>query len=148
TSDSMLHTYFATLKVQNMNGLGTVSRRVFIQVSIGTGAGLLLTACGSAAQPVSAPTPAAAPTSPPTSAPAAAAQAQPTATVAAAPVPAPTVVGAAASGKNSSALPSYIAPNLAARPDFDAHDPRVTLAWNNYPMNPPTPWNKAAPGTG
>ena len=62
--------------------------------------------------------------------------------------PAPTVIGAAASGKNSAALPNYIAPNLLAKPDYDAHDPRVTLGWDNYPKNPPTSWNKPAPGTG
>jgi putative aldouronate transport system substrate-binding protein len=57
-------------------------------------------------------------------------------------------VGAAATGKNSAALPNYIPPNLAAKPDYDAHDPRVTLAWDNYPKDPPTSWNKPAPGTG
>jgi putative aldouronate transport system substrate-binding protein len=62
--------------------------------------------------------------------------------------PAPTVIGAAATGKNSQALPNYIAPNLAAKPDYDVHDPRVTLGWDNYPNNPPTSWNKPAPGTG
>ncbi len=76
----------------------------------------------------------------------------PTAAAAATTAPAagttPTVIGAAATGKASAALPNYIAPNLVAKPDFDAHDPRVTLAWNNYPMNPPTSWNKPAPGSG
>ncbi|MBV9578493.1 MAG: hypothetical protein JO057_07890 [Chloroflexi bacterium] len=62
--------------------------------------------------------------------------------------PAPTVVGAVAGGKNSQALPNYIAPNLLAKPDYDAHDPRVTLGWDNYPQSPPTSWNKPAPGTG
>ncbi len=76
----------------------------------------------------------------------------PTAAAAATTAPAagttPTVIGAAATGKTSAALPNYIAPNLVAKPDFDAHDPRVTLGWNNYPMNPPTSWNKPAPGSG
>ena len=58
------------------------------------------------------------------------------------------MVGATAAGKSSAALPSYIAPNLAAPPDFDAHDPRVTLAWSNFPKDPPVSWNKPAPGTG
>jgi putative aldouronate transport system substrate-binding protein len=129
-----------------------VSRRSFIQVAVGAGTGLLLAACGGAATPGGAPTSApaapagapptsaAAPASPPTAAPAAAA---PTA------APAPTaIVGAAASGSASSALPSYIAPNLAAKPDYDAHDPRVTLAWDNYPKDPPMSWTKPAPGTG
>jgi putative aldouronate transport system substrate-binding protein len=149
------------------NGAGAVSRRVFIRLGVTTGAGLLLAACSNAAAPASAPTTAAAPTSPPapaaTSAPttAAAATAKPaaaattapaaaatTAPAAAAAAPAPTVVGAAATGKNSSALPNYIPANLAAKPDYDAHDPRVTLGWDNYPKNPPTSWNKPAPGTG
>ncbi|MBV9325248.1 MAG: hypothetical protein JO352_15845 [Chloroflexi bacterium] len=120
------------------------SRRVFIQMGAGTGAGFLLAACSS-------PTPSAPPTSPaaPTSPPAASAtSAVITATTAPAATPAPTVIGAAASGKNSAALPNYIAPNLAAKPDYDAHDPRVTLAWDNYPKSPPTSWNKPAPGTG
>ena len=157
-----------TDKVAGMqNGAGAVSRRVFIQLGVTTGAGLLLAACTNAQAPTSAPTTAAAPTSPPapaaTSAPttAAAATAKPaaaattapaaaatTAPAAAAAAPAPTVVGAAATGKNSSALPNYIPANLAAKPDYDAHDPRVTLAWDNYPKNPPTSWNKPAPGTG
>jgi hypothetical protein len=62
--------------------------------------------------------------------------------------PGPAVVGAAASGKNSQALPSYIPANLLAQPDYDAHDPRVTLGWDNYPQNPPQSWNKPPPGTG
>jgi putative aldouronate transport system substrate-binding protein len=151
------------------NGAGAVSRRVFIQLGVTTGAGLLLSACTNAQAPASAPTTAAAPTSPPapaatvaptaaaaaatakpaaaaTTAPAAAATTAPAAAATAA--PAPTVIGAAASGKDSSALPNYIAANLAAKPDYDAHDPRVTLAWDNYPKNPPTSWTKPAPGTG
>jgi putative aldouronate transport system substrate-binding protein len=72
----------------------------------------------------------------------------PTAPPAAAPTPAPTVIGAAATGKNSQALPNYIAANLLAKPDYDAHDPRVTLGWDNYPKDPPKSWNKPAPGTG
>ncbi|MBV9326453.1 MAG: hypothetical protein JO352_22035 [Chloroflexi bacterium] len=125
------------------NRAGSVNRRAFIQISVGTGAGFLLAACGAAATT---------PSGPPTSAPAPTPAAAPTSAPAAAATPAtaaaPTVVGAAASGKSSAALPSYIAPNLAAPPDFDAHDPRVTLAWNNYPKNPPVSWNKPAPGTG
>jgi len=135
------------------NSAGILSRRVFIEVVIGTGTGLLLTACGTAGAP-SAPARSAPPTSPPaTSAPAPAAA--PTAAVAAtaapkpaASTPAPTVVGAAATGKNSSALPNYFAPNLLAKPDYDAHDPRVTLAWDNYPKSPPTSWTSQPPGTG
>ena len=117
------------------------SRRVFIQMGTGTGAGFLLGACSSPT-PSAAPTRPAAPTSPP------ATSAVITATTAPAATPAPTVIGAAASGKNSAALPNYIAPNLAAKRDYDAHDPRVTLAWDNYPKSPPTSWNKPAPGTG
>jgi putative aldouronate transport system substrate-binding protein len=138
---------------------GSLSRRVFIELSVGTGAALLLAACSNGATSSSAPSTSAAPTSPPTSppatsAPAAAATSAPTAAANVAPAattaaaPAPTVIGAAATGKASAALPNYIAPNLAAKPDFDAHDPRVTLGWNTYPMNPPTSWNKPAPGTG
>ncbi|MBV9323723.1 MAG: hypothetical protein JO352_08065 [Chloroflexi bacterium] len=126
-------------------GKGMFSRRVFIQLSAGTGAGFLVAACSSTA-PSSGTTSSAAPTSPPvTSATSAAATAP---TPAAAATPAPTVIGAAASGKNSAALPNYIPPNLLAKPDYDAHDPRVTLAWDNYPKSPPTSWNKPAPGTG
>ncbi|HEU0168544.1 MAG TPA: hypothetical protein VFS62_12270 [Chloroflexota bacterium] len=61
---------------------------------------------------------------------------------------APSVLPGAISKTAASALPSYIAPTLAAKPDYDAHDPRVTLAWDNYPKNPPKSWNKPAPGTG
>ena len=39
-------------------------------------------------------------------------------------------------------------PILLAKPDYDAHDPRVTLGWDNYPKNPPKSWDKPAPGTG
>jgi putative aldouronate transport system substrate-binding protein len=125
---------------------GAVSRRVFIQLGIGSGAGLLLAACSSPA-----------PTSPAASsanaAPTSAATAPNTpavagATAASAAKPAPTVIGAAATGKNSSALPNYIAANLLAKPDYDAHDPRVTLGWDNFPKNPPQSWNKPAPGSG
>ena len=56
------------------------------------------------------------------------------------------IVGAAPSGKNSAALPNYIAPNLAAKPDYDAHDPRVTLAWDNYPKNPADVVDQTRPG--
>jgi putative aldouronate transport system substrate-binding protein len=128
------------------SGEAAISRRVFIQGAFGTGVGLLIAAC-------SAPTPSSpaatsastSATSPPvaTTAPAAAAP-----TSAAAAKPAPTVIGAAASGKNSAALPNYIPPNLLAKPDYDAHDPRVTLGWDNYPKNAPQSWNKPAPGTG
>jgi putative aldouronate transport system substrate-binding protein len=131
-------------------GKGIVSRRLFIQLGAGTGAGLLMAACSSPA-PSGGSAISTAPTSPPaTSASASASTAvvAPTAPSAAAPTPAPTVIGAAASGKNNAALPNYIAPNLLAKPDYDAHDPRVTLAWDNYPANPPTSWNKPAPGTG
>ena len=125
-------------------GEGAVSRRAFIQVAFGTGAGLLMAACSASAPSVSAPPPGTSAPAAPTSrvAVATSAAAAPAAT------PAPTVVGAAASGKNSAALPNYIAANLLAKPDYDAHDPRVTLGWDNYPNNPPTSWNKAAPGTG
>jgi putative aldouronate transport system substrate-binding protein len=128
-------------------GAETFSRRVFIQLGAGTGAALLLEACSS-------PTPPAAPTSaPPSSAGASATSAVAAARTpaAAAPggaAPAPTVIGAAANAKNSAALPNYIPANLAAKPDYDAKDPRVTLAWDNFPKNPPTSWNKPAPGSG
>jgi len=125
------------------NGEGTVSRRVFIQLGAGTSAGLLLAACSSPA-PTTAP--AAAPTSAPAATAVTAAGKPAAATTPAA--PAPTVIGAAARGKNTAALPNYIPPNLLAKPDYDAHDPRVTLGWDNYPKSPPTSWNKAAPGTG
>jgi putative aldouronate transport system substrate-binding protein len=139
--------------MQNRAGSVVSSRRAFLQVTVGTGAGFLLAACGGGAATTSAPppttAPAPAPTSQATSAPAAtvsvATQAPAGATP---PAAAPTVVGAAASGRTNPALPSYIAPNLAAKPDYDAHDPRVTLAWDNYPKDPPTSWNKPAPGTG
>jgi putative aldouronate transport system substrate-binding protein len=138
--------------MQNGAGVIQVNRRDFIRVGIGTGAGLLLAACSNAGAPSTAPTSAAAPAAKPTSPPAATvtvantpAAAAPTSAAAA---PAPTVIGAAASGKNSAALPNYIAANLQAKPDYDAHDPRVTLGWDNYPKNPPQSWNKPAPGTG
>jgi putative aldouronate transport system substrate-binding protein len=134
------------------NGAGAVSRRVFIQLGATTGVGLLMAACSSPAQPAA---PTSAPAPPPTAAPAAptvavvstpAAAAKPAPT--SAPAPAPTVIGARASGKASSALPNYIAPNLVAKPDYDAHDPRVTLAWDNYPKDPPKSWTRPAPGGG
>ena len=130
-------------------GEGAVSRRAFMHVAIGTGAGLLMAACSSPAPP-----------SAPTSAPASSAGAgsgtsegaattpAPAATTSAAAKPAPTVIGAAATGKNSQALPNYIPANLLAKPDYDAHDPRVTLGWDNYPKNAPKSWDKPAPGTG
>jgi putative aldouronate transport system substrate-binding protein len=113
---------------------------------MGTGVGLLLAACSSPS-----------PTSPAASsanASATSAVAAPNtpavagATTSAAAKPAPTVIGAAATGKNSAALPNYIPANLLARPDYDAHDPRVTLGWDNFPKNPPQSWNKPAPGSG
>jgi putative aldouronate transport system substrate-binding protein len=127
---------------------GAVSRRVFIQLGAGTSVGFLVAACSSQAAPA-APTTVAAPTSAPapnavvapTTAP------KPVAT-SAQPAPASKVIGAAASGKNTAALPNYIPPNLLAKPDYDAHDPRVTLGWDNYPKNPPSSWTKPAPGTG
>ena len=125
-----------------------VTRRVFIQGSVGTGVGLLIAAC-------SRPTPLTAPTGPPATSARGSATAvavgatRPAAATTSAPAgAAPTVVGAAASGKNSAALPNYIAANLLAKPDYDAHDPRVTLGWDNYPKNPPKSWDKPAPGTG
>jgi putative aldouronate transport system substrate-binding protein len=127
------------------NGVGTVSRRVFIQLGVGTGAGLLAAACSSPGSPSVAPTTAPAPTSAAPPAPTAAAVANTPAASAAA---TPAAVGAAVSGTNSKALPNYFAPNLVAKPDYDAHDPRVTLAWDNYPKDPPTSWSKPAPGTG
>jgi putative aldouronate transport system substrate-binding protein len=69
-------------------------------------------------------------------------------TSAAATAPPATVIGAAASGKNSAALPNYMPANLLAKPDYDAHDQRVTLGWDNYPKDPPKSWDKPAPGTG
>jgi putative aldouronate transport system substrate-binding protein len=134
------------------NSAGTVSRRVFIQIGLGTGAGVLVAACSSPTVPAGGPLTSAAPTSAPATS--ATSSAAPTVVVAstlaaaATPAPVPTVIGAAATGKNNSALPNYIAPNLVAKPDHDAHDPRVTLGWDNYAKNPPTSWNKPAPGTG
>jgi putative aldouronate transport system substrate-binding protein len=127
-------------------GEGALSRRVFIQLGMGTGAGLLLAACSSPAPPPSPTSPAAAPAG--ASATSAAAAPQTSATAASAAKPAPTVIGAAASGKNSAALPNYIPANLLAKPDYDAHDPRVTLGWDNFPKNPPQSWTKPAPGSG
>src|SRR5690348_5141124 len=126
------------------NAANAVSRRAFIQLGAGTSIGFLVAACSSPA-PGPSPTSVAASTSAP--APAATVAAKPAA-ASAAPTPAPTVIGAAASGKNTAALPNYIPPNLLAKPDYDAHDSRVTLGWDNYPRNPPTSWNKPAPGTG
>lgn len=126
-----------------------VSRRAFIYAACASGTGFLLAACTggptTTAPPTTAPTPQAAAKPAPTIAPTA--PAAPTPQPAAA-KPAPTLVGATASGKNSAALPNYFPANLAAKPDYDAHDPRVTLAWDNYPNNPPQSWNKPAPGTG
>jgi putative aldouronate transport system substrate-binding protein len=125
----------------------TLSRRAFIQLGGGTGAGLLMTACGSPAPPAASPAATSARTS---ATPLVVAPATPAAavTTSAAAPPAPTVVGAAVSGKNSKALPNYVPANLLAKPDYDAQDPRVTLGWDNYPNNPPKSWNKPAPGAG
>jgi putative aldouronate transport system substrate-binding protein len=103
--------------------------------------GLLIAACGPSAPQGNAR----APTTPPSSS---GASSVSSGAAAAGATPAPTVIGAAASGKNSSALPNYIPANLLAKPDYDARDPRVTLAWDNYPKDPPKSWNKPAPGTG
>ncbi len=125
--------------------LASVSRRSFIRIAggtvAGTGAGLLLAACGSAA-----PAPGGAAAGPAS----AAANASVVASggPAAAGSAAPSVVGAAVSGKSGGALPNYIAPTLVSKPDYDAHDPRVTLAWDSYPKNPPKSWTKDPPGTG
>lgn len=124
---------------------GAVTRRAFIRGSACTGVGLLIAACSS-------PSPVAAPTTPPATSPPASATAAVVGTTrpaaAASTAAAPTVVGATISSKNSAALPNYIPANLLAKPDYDAHDPRVTLGWDNYPKNPPKSWNKPAPGTG
>ena len=135
---------------------GTVSRRVFIQFGVGTGAGLLVAACSGPPAPSSAPTTSSAPTSVAATSSAAvsatSAPVVPSTPAAAAPRPRRDA-GAdgdrcGGHGQEQRALPNYIAPNLVAKPDYDAHDPRVTLAWDNYPKNPPTSWNKPAPGTG
>jgi putative aldouronate transport system substrate-binding protein len=118
-------------------------------VAFWTGAGLLVAACSRPA-PTS---PGGAPTSSAATSPTAAVvtpmtpAAAPT-TSAAATAPPATVIGAAASGKNSAALPNYMPANLLAKPDYDAHDQRVTLGWDNYPKDPPKSWDKPAPGTG
>src|SRR5260370_756303 len=131
-------------------GVGAFNRRVFIQLGAGTGAALLLEACSS---PVSPAAPRSAPPSSAGTAPTSAVVTVSTPAAAAALAPPPakpaaTVIGATANRKNSAALPNYIAPNLAAKPDYDAHDPRVTLAWDNYPKTPPQSWTKPAPGSG
>jgi putative aldouronate transport system substrate-binding protein len=114
---------------------GAVTRRAFISASVGAGAGLLIAAC-------SRPSAVTAPTRP------AATPVPASATIVAAAVAPTAVVGASGSTRNTAALPNYIAPNLLAKPDYDAHDPRVTLGWNNYPKDPPRSWDGPAPGTG
>jgi putative aldouronate transport system substrate-binding protein len=48
----------------------------------------------------------------------------------------------------AAALPSYIPLKPLSPPDFDAHDPRVTVGYNHYPSNPPKSWTKDPPGMG
>ncbi|HVA26384.1 MAG TPA: hypothetical protein VMW62_18570 [Chloroflexota bacterium] len=126
---------------------GPISRRAFVRVAggavAGTGAGLLLAACGSGTA-----APASSAAGAPASSAAAPASVAASAGGSASASAAANVVGATAAGKSASALPNYFAPTLAAKPDYDAHDPRVTLAWNNYPKNPPKSWNQGPPGTG
>jgi putative aldouronate transport system substrate-binding protein len=116
-----------------------LDRRAFIQVTGLTTVGGLLAACGA---------PAPAPTA--TSASAARVSSPPT-------VGAPSSAGAAATNleaglnigaSTAAALPSYIPITPATPPDFDAHDPRVTVGYNRYPKNPPKSWTKEPPGTG
>ena len=133
---------------QSVPGGEALSRRAFIRVAGGaaaaTGAGVLLAACGGTAAPASsggAVAPASASASSAASV-SAAASAATTSSASGSAVP------GAVTSKAASVLPAYIKPTLASKPDYDAHDPRVTLAWNNYPKNPPKSWNKPAPGTG
>ena len=126
------------------NGEGTLSRRVFIQLGAGTSAGLLLAACSSphlprhprarplrrAHQPRRPPHCPRHPPQPP--------QQRPRRRLSA---PRQTA-------RTPRRCRTTSPPNLLAKPDYDAHDPRVTLAWDNYPKSPPQSWNKPAPGSG
>ncbi|HEU0168543.1 MAG TPA: hypothetical protein VFS62_12265 [Chloroflexota bacterium] len=135
-----------------MDSENGVSRRLFIRVAggavAGTGAGLLLAACGGSSAPASSA--ASSPAAPPSSSaarPSVVVSGSPAASAPAGAQAAPSVVGATTSS-GGSALPNYIAPTFAAKPDYDAHDQRVTFAWDSYPKSPPKSWTKDPPGTG
>ncbi|MGH2364339.1 MAG: hypothetical protein ACRDHX_06765, partial [Chloroflexota bacterium] len=131
-----------------------VTRRSFIRTAAGgaiagaIGLPLLLDACGGTAAPASS---AAGSTAPAGSAAASASVAAQASSAAASAAPS---AAASAGGKviaginpvNAKALPTYFAPKLLAAPDYDAHDPRVTLGYNHYPKNPRKSWQGPPPG--
>lgn len=121
-----------------------LGRRAFVRVTGLTALGGLLAACQAPATPA-APPPAATPPS--------TASAPPTARVSAAPTPSGAGVATREAGLNIgantlAALPSYMPLAPFSPPDFDAHDPRVTVGYNSYPKNAPKSWNREPPGTG
>jgi putative aldouronate transport system substrate-binding protein len=128
-----------------------LSRRAFIKAGGLTTLGGLLAACGAPAPPPNtAPTagtlPATAGASTPVrvSAPA-------TPNAASTPSGAAAATGEAAlsiAPRTAAALPTYIPLKPFSPPDFDAHDPRITVGYDTYPKNPPKSWTKDAPGTG
>ncbi len=125
-----------------------MSRRAFIRLAVGTTAattgGLLLAACGETAAPGSPATaPASSAASIRVSVSAGSSVAGANSTTSAAPS-----LAAAVGAKTAAALPSFIAQRPFAPPDFDSTDPKLTLAYNHYPKNPPKSWDKPAPGTG
>ena len=127
-----------------------LDRRAFIQVTGLTALGGLLAACGGPAPPTSAPT-AAKPPSTVAAAPTVQATAPTPATAGATPTGAAAATGEA--GLNigratAAALPNYFPLTPSSPPDFDAHDPRVTVGYNMYPKNPPKSWTKEPPGSG
>jgi putative aldouronate transport system substrate-binding protein len=130
-----------------------LSRRAFIQITALTTLGGLLEACG-APVPSANSTPTAA--NPPSTASVStpiqvSAPAAPNAVSTAIPTGAAAATGEAGlniAPRTAAALPTYIPLKPLSPPDFDAHDPRITVGYNTYPKNPPKSWTRDPPGTG
>ena len=108
-----------------------VPRRAFIELTALTALGGLAAACAGPGVPATGPTPASSPSP-----------------VAGRAGTAMLEAGLNIGATTAAALPSYIPLTPLSPPDFDAHDPRVTIGYNHYPKNPPKSWTKDPPGTG